>query len=148
MVARRRKLPKLNVGQEVIVKLKPELSNKWSPGGIQQELTDRSFIVNVGGKTYRRNENHIKQTPHMGGKTYRRNENHIKQTPHNQTTEVCTEEGIEKKPQPARRVRFAEETTAEEVQANEETAAGKKGEVCRRDYSRGGTSKQFNSRRK
>ncbi|KAK9693557.1 Integrase zinc binding domain [Popillia japonica] len=105
-----RKLPELNVGQEVIVKLKPELSNKWSPVVIQQELTDRSFIVNVGGKTYRRNENHIKQTPH------------------NPTTEVCTEEGIEKKPQPARRVRFAEETTAEEVQANNSIAEGNKEE--------------------
>ncbi|KAK9693653.1 hypothetical protein QE152_g34065 [Popillia japonica] len=75
-----RKLPELNVGQEVIVKLKSELSNKWSPGVIQEELTDRSFIVNVRGKTFRRNENHIKQSPY------------------NQTTELSTGEGIEKKP--------------------------------------------------
>ncbi|KAK9704333.1 RNase H-like domain found in reverse transcriptase [Popillia japonica] len=61
----------------------------------------------------------------VGGKRHRRHENHIKQTSHNQTTELST---IEKKPQSARRVRFAEEITADEVQANNSIAEGNKEE--------------------
>lgn len=60
-----RKLPKLDIGQEVIVRLKPELNNDWSQGIILEELADRSFLVKVGEKTYRRNEHHIKPTSNI-----------------------------------------------------------------------------------
>lgn len=60
-----RRLPKLNVGQNVIVKLKPEVDNKWTQGQIKENLSDRSLLVGVGDSIYRRNTQHVKPIPEI-----------------------------------------------------------------------------------
>ncbi|KAI8423314.1 hypothetical protein MSG28_014333 [Choristoneura fumiferana] len=55
-------LPPLIENQSVFVKLQPEMDKKWYPGKIVGRATDRSYIVQVDGRLYRRNRVFIK--PH------------------------------------------------------------------------------------
>ncbi|XP_011859085.1 PREDICTED: uncharacterized protein LOC105556599 [Vollenhovia emeryi] len=54
-----RKLPELQVGQPVMVQLKPE-ENHWSKGKINHRISDRAYMVNVKDALYRRSAVHIK----------------------------------------------------------------------------------------
>ncbi|XP_055604633.1 uncharacterized protein K02A2.6-like [Uranotaenia lowii] len=49
-----RDLPILQSGSPVFVQLNPDASKLWSPGTVSSKLNDRSYLVNVGGKDYRR----------------------------------------------------------------------------------------------
>ncbi len=51
-------LPELVVGQPVYVH--DRLQKKWTPGVVRKALTDRSYIVNQGNDSYRRNRIDIK----------------------------------------------------------------------------------------
>lgn len=53
-------LPPLIENQSVFVKLQPEMDNKWYPGKIVRRVTERSYIVQVDGRLYRRNRIFIK----------------------------------------------------------------------------------------
>ena len=57
---RAKPLPKLSVGDNIRVKIKPSSAKEWSPGTVQQ--SDSSYIVRCNGKEYRRNRFHIRQT--------------------------------------------------------------------------------------
>lgn len=51
--------PGFIIGENVYVKMYPS-DKKWTPGYIQHQFKDRSYIVNVNGRTVRRNQIHIK----------------------------------------------------------------------------------------
>ncbi|XP_062713235.1 uncharacterized protein K02A2.6-like [Aedes albopictus] len=55
-----RNLPDLQIGSPVYVQLKPEASKLWSPGKVLDQLSDRSYLVNVNGTNYRRSLVHLK----------------------------------------------------------------------------------------
>lgn len=52
--------PTLNIGQPVAAQLNPEMTKKWTPGSIENKLSDRSYVVNIDGNKYRRNIVHLK----------------------------------------------------------------------------------------
>lgn len=52
--------PQLNVGQEVMVQIRPDRNRHWSRGTIQKQITDRSYIVDVDNTPYRRDRLHLK----------------------------------------------------------------------------------------
>lgn len=52
--------PSLDVGQEVMVQIRPDRNIHWTPGIIQKHVTDRSYIVEVNNTPYRRDRVHIK----------------------------------------------------------------------------------------
>ena len=54
------KPPKLEIGQPVVVQLQPANSNLWSPGIVEEQLSDRAYIVNVNDTSYRRDLSHIR----------------------------------------------------------------------------------------
>lgn len=51
-------LPELVMGQPVYVQATP--NSQWQPGKIAKPLSPRSYIVDIGGKRYRRNHVHIR----------------------------------------------------------------------------------------
>lgn len=55
-----RPLPVLETGSPVYVQLRPEDNKIWTPATIDNKLNDRSYIVDVGGASYRRDLVHIK----------------------------------------------------------------------------------------
>lgn len=55
-------LPKLVIGQPVVTQLNPKINKEWTPGKVQNKLSDRSYIINVEGKEYHRNAVHVKPT--------------------------------------------------------------------------------------
>ncbi|CAH2106791.1 unnamed protein product [Euphydryas editha] len=55
-----RQLSVLENGQNVYVKLFPEKEAIWYPGKIKERATERSYIIEVDGRLYRRNRTYIK----------------------------------------------------------------------------------------
>ena len=55
-------LPNLQFGQPVYAQINPESNKTWTPGYIEKQLTDRSYLVNVNGNQYRRNITQVKPT--------------------------------------------------------------------------------------
>lgn len=55
-----RSLPSLQVGKPVLVQLDPDNSKTWSPAVVAQKMTDRSYVVEANGSSYRRDAVHIK----------------------------------------------------------------------------------------
>lgn len=51
---RTRRLPEIDIGSPVYVQLRPETSKQWTPGIVHNKLGDRSYLVEVGGTSYRR----------------------------------------------------------------------------------------------
>lgn len=97
----RRRLPKLNVGQNVIVRVRPETDNKWAEGQIKENLSDRSFLVGVGDSVYRRNTQHVKPVPEIAQSA----------TPQLQTSDATSSV----KPRNSNRVTFAEFVKEKEI---------------------------------
>lgn len=54
----------MQVGQNVVTQLQPEIDKRWSFGTITKKLNKRSYIVQVKDKAYRRSRIHIK--PYSG----------------------------------------------------------------------------------
>lgn len=54
-----RKLPELEVGQSVVVRLKPEVK-EWKKGTVIEQKKDRAYVVNVNGATYVRDREFIR----------------------------------------------------------------------------------------
>lgn len=55
-----RELPTLQTGDPVLVQLHPENSKTWTSAVVDHKLNDRSYVVNAGGSSYRRDLVHIK----------------------------------------------------------------------------------------
>lgn len=52
--------PGLDVGQDVLVQIRPDRNRHWTKGVVQQKVTDRSYVVEVGNTPYRRDRVHLK----------------------------------------------------------------------------------------
>lgn len=52
-------LPELNIGQSVVVRLNPEVK-RWTQGVVTQKVKDRSYIIDIEGRDFRRDRVHIK----------------------------------------------------------------------------------------
>ena len=72
-----KKMPELQIGQSVHVQIQPEQSNKWSPGIIEQKMTDRSYMVNCDKRFYRRNIVNIRPSIHPNGNEEKGNSQQI-----------------------------------------------------------------------
>ena len=44
----------LKNGQKAYIKITPD-NKKWEPGYIRKQIKDRSYIININGRNYRRN---------------------------------------------------------------------------------------------
>lgn len=59
-----RELPQLEIGQSVFVQRRPDRADiGWEPGVVRNKLSSRSYNVEVNGKIYRRNRQHLKKNP-------------------------------------------------------------------------------------
>lgn len=54
-------LPQFEAGSPVYVQLRPDSSKLWVPGVVDQQLSDRSYLINVEGANYRRDAVNVKQ---------------------------------------------------------------------------------------
>lgn len=54
------KATKLEIGQPVVVQLHPSVNKYWTPGYIEDILSDRSYLINVNDSVYRRDLIHIR----------------------------------------------------------------------------------------
>ena len=54
-------LPNLVTGQTVMIRLKPGLKELWTPGIVNSQYNDRSWVITVNNAKYRRNREHIKE---------------------------------------------------------------------------------------
>ena len=57
-----RHLPELDIGQSVYVKPLPDRKEPWQKGTLTDKLSTRSYTVDVQGKTYRRNRQHLRES--------------------------------------------------------------------------------------
>lgn len=57
---RAKKAVTLEIGQPVSVQVQPSVSKSWTPGIIEDVLSDRSYLVNVNDTSYRRDLAHIR----------------------------------------------------------------------------------------
>ncbi|KAL5020231.1 hypothetical protein ScPMuIL_003123 [Solemya velum] len=58
-----KKLPDLQIGEPVRVQLNPTLKeNKWQLGTCVEQVSPRSYVVDINGTAYRRNRKHIRST--------------------------------------------------------------------------------------
>lgn len=57
---RTRHLPSLQIGSPVYVQLRPDTSKLWTPGVLNKKLNDRSYLVDVGDVSYRRDAVNVK----------------------------------------------------------------------------------------
>ena len=58
-----KQLPELVVGQPVRAKVHPKVPHsKWLPGKIEAKVAPRSYLVQVNGRTYRRNRVHLRDS--------------------------------------------------------------------------------------
>ena len=55
-------LPQLEIGQPIYVKSKAGQEHKWEKAICKDKLSDRSYIVDVNGESYRRNRTHLKES--------------------------------------------------------------------------------------
>ncbi|XP_062558648.1 uncharacterized protein K02A2.6-like [Armigeres subalbatus] len=55
-----RHLPELQVGSAVFAQLNPEETKVWTPAIVSNQLSERSYVVDVGGSKYRRSLVHLK----------------------------------------------------------------------------------------
>ena len=55
-------LPPLVAGEHMRSKVKPNTSPVWSKGKIVGKLNERPYVVEIGGKQYRRDRFHIRKT--------------------------------------------------------------------------------------
>lgn len=62
-----KKLPKLQIGESVHVQLKPKTDKLWTSARVEQELSDRSYLVEVNEAKYRRDRTHIRAKQHEEG---------------------------------------------------------------------------------
>ncbi|XP_062713226.1 uncharacterized protein K02A2.6-like [Aedes albopictus] len=53
-------LPDLEVGAPVYAQLNPDSCKQWTPAIVSQRQSDRSFVVDVDGSSYRRDRKHLK----------------------------------------------------------------------------------------
>lgn len=65
--AKSRNLPDLQVGSPVYAQLNPQETKIWTPGVVTNQLSDRSYMVNVNGSEYRRSLVHLKPRYGNGG---------------------------------------------------------------------------------
>lgn len=64
-----RRLPSLEVGDPVFVQLNPDVSKTWVPAEIKNKLSERSYLVERNGTTYRRDVVHVKPR-NVGGSSF------------------------------------------------------------------------------
>lgn len=59
-----RDLPELQIGQSVFMQRRPDrIEVGWEPGVVKDKLSSRSYNIEVNGRVYRRNRQHIKKNP-------------------------------------------------------------------------------------
>jgi hypothetical protein len=97
-----RQLDELKVGDAVRMRLPGEKT--WSKGAVVKQPGDRSYIVRVNGRSYRRNRRQLILTPELSDDNVQieENEPHINGEP-NEENINCPPE-VEVDPQPERRV--------------------------------------------
>lgn len=64
-------LPDLDIGAPVYVQLNPDSCKQWTPAVVAHRPSDRSYVVNVDGASYRRDRSHLKlrNEPHTPSTT-------------------------------------------------------------------------------
>lgn len=55
-----RDLQQLSVGQSVTVQLRPDTDKLWHPGSVKEQISDRSYLIEVNEALYRRDRNQIR----------------------------------------------------------------------------------------